>query len=589
MVPCDVGRLPIGPLEAFVLSQVHGTSSVEQIAETAGLDVDDLVPIARKLVEVGALAIDDDRGKTRRPRPRGATERPSPRVSVRPPVVRSLVPPAVVPVSKGRRDLRSLNLGPREAFVLSQIDGATSAEDLAEITQLTARELSDALHALDRAGAIDLGRPGRPTSKPPAPRATRQPPPAKATTRPPAKATKTVAPPPKGTTRPPKRATVAPQRPSKAPAPVASRPSKAPPASSPPKVSNAPSSGRELPEADRLRIAEMAGRIERLDHYAALGIQRDADAKAIRRAYHALAAQFHPDRFFGKNLGPSRQVLDRIFARLTLASDVLSKKSRREEYDATLPPLPPPRAPTQKPPRRQTRKSMRAARASASVLAAAPKPAPAPPPTPAPVPVPVPAAAPAPAPSSSPDHLRRMYAAKQRSATQEHVDVFIRAAREALDRKDVVAAANHYRLAAQNSEDPAILAALEDTQARARVHVRETSIAAARAAEQAARWSEAGAKYAKAFGTCNEPWMAERAAYAFHREGSDLRRAAQLGEQAVLAEPQNMLYRLTLAEIYLDAGLAARAAGEAARALALAPADVRAIALSKKIAKGKNA
>ena len=58
-------------------------------------------------------------------------------------------------------------------------------------------------------------------------------------------------------------------------------------------------------------------------------------------------------------------------------------------------------------------------------------------------------------------------------------------------------------------------------------------------------------------------------------------------EQAVLAEPHNVVYRVTLAEIYLDAGLMARAAGEAARALALAPTDSRARALSKRVAKGK--
>ncbi|HEY1695806.1 MAG TPA: DnaJ domain-containing protein [Polyangiaceae bacterium] len=556
-VPCDVARLPIGALEAFVLSQVRGASPVEQIADAAGLDVDALIPIARRLVEVGALAVDDDRSKTRRPRPRGATEHPAPRHSARPPVPRSLVPPAVTPVSRGRRDLRSLHLGPREAFVLSQIDGATSTGDLAEITQLTPRDLSDALRALADAGAIDLGPVARRTTKPPA-----------------------------LSNRPAKRSTVAPQRTSRAPAAAAPTGSSASSPSKTSSTSSTSSGSNELSEADRSRIAEMAARIESLDHYAVLGVDQDADAKTIRRGYHALAAQFHPDRFFGKNLGPSRQLLDRIFARLTLASDVLTRKGRREEYDSTLPPRPPPRAATQKPPapraptqkppaRRTTRKSMRAARA--------PAPTPVPAPAPAPVPVPVPASA------SSPDPLRRLYATKQRNATQEHVDVFLRAAREAVERKDLVAAANHYRLAAQNSDDPAILAALEDTQARARVLVRETNLAAARAAEQAARWGEAGAKYAKAFGACSEPWIAERAAYAFHREGSDLRRAAQLGEQAVLAEPQNALYRLTLAEIYLDAGLSARAAGEAARALALAPADVRAIALSKRIAKGKNA
>jgi hypothetical protein len=39
--------------------------------------------------------------------------------------------------------------------------------------------------------------------------------------------------------------------------------------------------------------------------------------------------------------------------------------------------------------------------------------------------------------------------------------------------------------------------------------------------------------------------------------------------------------------VYFDAGLLARAAGEAARAMAIAPDDPRANALSKKVSKGK--
>jgi predicted Zn-dependent protease len=69
--------------------------------------------------------------------------------------------------------------------------------------------------------------------------------------------------------------------------------------------------------------------------------------------------------------------------------------------------------------------------------------------------------------------------------------------------------------------------------------------------------------------------------------GGDLRAAARLAEQAVLAEPGNAAYRVTLGEIYFDAGLHARAAGESARATALAPTDVRASALAKVVARGK--
>jgi tetratricopeptide (TPR) repeat protein len=274
--------------------------------------------------------------------------------------------------------------------------------------------------------------------------------------------------------------------------------------------------------------------------------------------------------------------------RLTLAYETLSNKEKRAAYDATLPPPPKRPAPSHKPSptKRPTRKSLRAMpRASTTsqqrVRGSAPAAAPAP--------APAPARAPASAPTSGPDPLLRLYADKQRRSFEEHVDVFVRAAKEALDRDDLVSAANHFRLALQNKDDPALRAAYEQTDAKARKRVRDTSLAGAREAEHAGRWGEAAAKYAKAHGAHAEAWIAERAAHAMRLEGTDLRRAAHLAEQAVLAEPHNAAYRVTLGEIYFDAGLLSRAAGEAGRAIAIAPDDVRAKALSKKVAKGKGA
>jgi tetratricopeptide (TPR) repeat protein len=164
------------------------------------------------------------------------------------------------------------------------------------------------------------------------------------------------------------------------------------------------------------------------------------------------------------------------------------------------------------------------------------------------------------------------------------VDVFVRAAKEALERGDPVTAANNYRLAVQCSDDPAIRAALEETDAKARKHVHATSVAAARAAEQGGRWSEAAAKYAKAHGAQPEAWVAERAANAMRLEGVDLKRAAKLAEEAVWADPKNAGYHVTLGEVYLDAGLMARAAAESGRAMALAPGDPRVSLFAKLVA-----
>ncbi len=423
--------------------------------------------------------------------------------------------------------MRSLGIGPREGFVLSQIDGVTSVADLGEITGLSPADLVAALRALEVAGAVNLG-------------------------------------------------------------PAKRRPSMSGPQATTPKT--AESEACDVPEADRARITETSARIETLDLYGVLGLERDADTKAIRRAYHALAGQFHPDRFFGKKLGPLRRPLDRIFMRLTLAYETLSKRDKRAEYDATLPSAPPKREPTRAPPppqsaprttkrppslkpapaRARSRKSLAAIPASAVQSR--------------PVAPAVVLAPPAVVPVSRPDA-----ASRDRRIPQERVLVFVRAAEEALDRHDFVAAANNYRLAVQVSDDPALRIALEETDAKARVRVRETSLSAARSAEQAGRWAEAGEKYAKAHAAQPAAAVAERAANAMRLAGGDLRAAARLAEQAVLAEPTNAAYRVTLGEIYFDAGLLARAAGESARATALAPSDARVSAFAKLVAKGKRA
>jgi tetratricopeptide (TPR) repeat protein len=549
LVACDLKKLPIGALERFVLSQVHGHAVAEEVADVTGLELSELFRVARHLVDLGALSVDGERAKTKRPtmapqKKARATSLPPPRKGGE-----SLVPPTVVPAPRKNAEMRSLGIGPREGFVLSQIDGVTSVADLGEITGLSPTDLGAALRALEAAGAVSLGaakrRPSMSGTQPTTPKAAR-------------------------------------------PAPASMAPARA----APPAPSAPESEACDVSVADRARITETAARVEALDLYGVLGVEREAEAKTIRRAYHSLAGQFHPDRYFGKKLGPLRKPLDRVFMRLTLAYETLSKRDRRVEYDATLPPRPSKPAPTQKPPqpprrlstqkvpavRTPSRRSVRAVAAAVSAVQSRPVV----PPVPAPAPRPrVPPAAPPPPPAPA--------APRDRRVPQERALVFVRAAEEALDRHDFVAAANNYRLAVQCSDDPALRVALEETDAKARVRVRETSLAAARTAEQSGRWAEAGEKYAKAHAAQPEPWVAERAANAIRLAAGDLRAAARLAEQAVLAEPTNAAYRVTLGEVYFDAGLLARAAGESARAIALAPNDVRASALAKLVAKGKRA
>src|SRR5262249_46492216 len=84
-------------------------------------------------------------------------------------------------------------------------------------------------------------------------------------------------------------------------------------------------------------------------------------------------------------------------------------------------------------------------------------------------------------------------------------------------------------------------------------------------------WAEAAAAYARAFNLAPSAEVAFRAANAYRRHGVDMKRAAHFGEEAVKLEPNDAVYRLTLALIYADSQLMLRSRGELDRAQALAP------------------
>ena len=63
------------------------------------------------------------------------------------------------------------------------------------------------------------------------------------------------------------------------------------------------------------------------DHYAVLGVSRQATAEEIKRAYRARARQLHPDA------NPDDPTAEASFKELALAYEVLSDPDRRQRYD----------------------------------------------------------------------------------------------------------------------------------------------------------------------------------------------------------------------------------------------------------------
>jgi molecular chaperone DnaJ len=63
------------------------------------------------------------------------------------------------------------------------------------------------------------------------------------------------------------------------------------------------------------------------DYYAALGVAKDADAAAIKKAYRKLARDLHPDK------NPGNAEAEARFKEVSEAYDVLSDAKKRQEYD----------------------------------------------------------------------------------------------------------------------------------------------------------------------------------------------------------------------------------------------------------------
>jgi curved DNA-binding protein CbpA len=92
----------------------------------------------------------------------------------------------------------------------------------------------------------------------------------------------------------------------------------------------------QIPVESRRRILNAYLAIEAMDLYQVLGVNRRADKKAIRNAYFELSKLFHPDAYFGKELGSFKPKMEAVFKRLTEAYDTLGKPKKRADYDEYL-------------------------------------------------------------------------------------------------------------------------------------------------------------------------------------------------------------------------------------------------------------
>jgi len=612
---CDPKQLSLSPREGFILSLVDGHSSVDDLASMAGLAVDEVCAVVARLRQLGAVLLPGDDGARQGKARRGRRSTGSMRAVRDPPKAPTRAEPIAVtcvPRLARTRPAR-LDIDVTDAFLLAQIDGSTSVADLASIAGIDIDALRAVLSRLEEADVILLG--GEPRERPPEARrgaavsvdvfTPRRDPRPKASRR-----ASTVPPRRPSTTPAPHATTAPPRRPSGASTPRASA-SSARRATPPPRApaSRAPAPRRpsarmrqaepvdetcELEVTLQERVDILLAKLPTATHYDVLGVTRDADAKAVKRAYFGFVATLHPDRHFKKRLGPFKKKLDEVFVRATRAYEALKEEGSRAAYDRTLPPpalakSQPVEAPRVSLPGSEPVGTSRARIRIRATTAGMPAVS---------GPVRVPSDAPERSPMSGTqpkrsgvpradpfDVMRRFFEEKVDQEGRQRARVFAEAGELELAKGNVIAAATQFQLALDCCDTPEVRAAFEAVQGKAQARKVEIHMGRAVAAEQKEQWSDAAAEYAKAHAARQDGRIAERLANAIRLEGGDLRQAARLAEDAVQAEPDNAAFRITLGEVYLDAGLERRAEAEAKRALGLSPKDERAQSLVARLGK----
>ena len=95
----------------------------------------------------------------------------------------------------------------------------------------------------------------------------------------------------------------------------------------------------DLDEKRKKEILDFEARLPGTNYFQVLGVTHLAQPDEARRAFYELSRRFHPDRFFGKNLGSFRSRVEKIFLKLIEAHEVLGDLEKRAAYLRSHPEL----------------------------------------------------------------------------------------------------------------------------------------------------------------------------------------------------------------------------------------------------------
>lgn len=340
----------------------------------------------------------------------------------------------------------------------------------------------------------------------------------------------------------------------------------------------------DLEPERKKEIIDLERALDGLDHFAILGLRPGAPAAEVKQAYYNASRRYHPDRYFGKNLGSFRARMERIFRRLTDAHNVLTQQDKRDAYLKANPAL-----------------------ATASAAAAPPPPAPAPIPTMdptqelmpfSPTPRPMRLASPlqAPAPSAPPpvqDAESEARKAERQARLARHpymarnvrLSELVARGKAAVARGDWERAYQDFHqvqtLDPKNREVPPLL-----VEARRRHDEQRASIEVARGKELEQHGDDLGALAAYRLACSLDGQNAEaafRAARLGLQQGQDVGEVRVLAQRAVDVQGGRIEHHLLLGRVLVDSGAKKQAKRVFEDAAKLDPENAEAKAALKKL------
>lgn len=172
------------------------------------------------------------------------------------------------------------------------------------------------------------------------------------------------------------------------------------------------------------------------------------------------------------------------------------------------------------------------------------------------------------------EELKRRYQDRVQAARDRQVEVYTRAAKQALDKGDNVGAANALRIAVSLSpSDNSLADQLSEVSGRAKQELSASYLEQAEYEERDEKWLAAAQSYTRALAGRPEARIYDKIAACLLNGEGNLREAGDMAKRAVMAEPSQARYRVTLARFYAKAGMKQSAEGELSRAATLAPSD----------------